>query len=293
MPENVVNCVLCGSSQSQLFDQRTFEAQPVENRLCSQCGLVFQSPRMTEAEAQIFYASQYRQLYQGSAEPSPKDLAVQASRADSLLKIVRKNVSNVNRHLDIGCSAGKLIFAFRESYGCQAIGVEPGDAYRNYATRSGFKIFPALQELIDEGEPRFDLVSLAHVLEHLPDPIRYLVDLRQQVLADRGWLLVEVPNLFMHDSFEVAHLFSFSAHSLRQVLQQAGFRPVQIIKHGQPRSRLLPYYLTALCQPILTDKNLPVRKEYGVSFKRSAGMFQRRVIQRLLPSLAWRKVADE
>ena len=77
MPENITHCPLCKHENSQLFDQRQFRGQPVQNRLCANCGLVFQSPRMTAAELDEFYAHEYRQVYQGEEGPTEKDLFVQ------------------------------------------------------------------------------------------------------------------------------------------------------------------------------------------------------------------------
>ena len=52
MPEDVRTCTLCGSDRSVQFDQRSFRGRKVFNRVCLNCGLVYQSPRMTEAESQ-------------------------------------------------------------------------------------------------------------------------------------------------------------------------------------------------------------------------------------------------
>jgi hypothetical protein len=58
------SCPLCGSQQSSHFDQRKFHDQPVTNRICNVCGLVYQSPRMTEGELASYYEREYRLEYQ-------------------------------------------------------------------------------------------------------------------------------------------------------------------------------------------------------------------------------------
>lgn len=289
MPETVNHCPLCAGNRSRLFDRRDFRGRSVVNRLCLACGLVYQSPRMTEAEAAEFYAAEYRRLYQGGEGPSAKDLAVQRARAESLLEFARRRISRLGRHLDIGCSAGLLLQKFSEEYGCQPAGVEPGDAYRAHARASGLPVYAALEEL--NGEARFDLVSMAHVLEHLPDPVGYLVRLRREFLAPQGWLMVEVPNLYCHDSFEVAHLFSFSARTLRQTLEKAGFRVIVLESHGRPRSDLLPYYLTALARPAEAQKEFRLRPERGAALKRRLGLLRRRLLARLFPRKAWIEIS--
>lgn len=289
MAETVQDCPLCGSTGSAPFDRRTFHGEVVTNRVCTRCGLVFQSPRKSDPELAEFYEAEYRRLYQGSEGPNPEDLAVQAGRARALLDFTKPLVERVERHLDIGCSAGLLLQNFQNAYHGQAMGVEPGAAYRAYAQAQGLKVYPSLDELRACGEETFDLVSLAHVLEHIPDPVGYLAAVCQQLLAEDGRLLVEVPNLYAHDSFEVAHLVAYSPQTLCQVLQKAGFEILAIQSHGRPRSALIPLYLTALARPSKPGQIFRLRPERGVRLKRRMGLFHRRLLARLLPGLAWRK----
>ena len=288
MPETVSSCPLCGGAQSALFDRRTFRGLPVINRICQACGLVFQSPRMTGAERSAFYSAEYRQLYQGGEEPDAKDLAVQEGRAEALLAFCQGRLPGVERYVDIGCSAGLLLEAFKRAYDCQVVGVEPGEAYREFARQSGLNVVATLDELNSSDPARFDLISLVHVLEHLPDPLNYLVNLRESLLEPDGWLLVEAPNLYAHDSFEVAHLVSFSAHTLRGTLNKAGFEVIALEAHGRPRSRLLPLYLTVLARPAKVPVPLQVQPEGNVRLKRRWGMLRRRLLERFFPGKVWR-----
>ncbi len=288
MPETIQNCPLCEGQTNSFFDQREFRGHQVINRICDDCGLVYQSPRMSSAELDDFYAAQYRQVYQGKAGPTPKDVFVQNGRADSLLNFIADADTGVARYLDVGCSTGLLLARFQERYACQVVGIEPGNAYRAYAEAQGLAVYPDFNALQSAGEARFDLISLAHVLEHLPDPVTFLVELRAEILASDGRLLIEVPNLFTHDSFELAHMTSFSAHTLRQILQKAGFDIVASKQHGQPRSEILPLYLTVLARPQKEQNlNYIVQPEQSVARKRKSGMFIRRVLQKIAPNKAW------
>ena len=290
MPETVNHCPLCSAPESRLFDQRTFREHPVTNRICASCGLVYQSPRMTEAELDDFYAAEYRTLYQGDEGPSRRDLVIQRGRAESLLHISRPYLAEARRHLDIGASAGILALRFQEHLQGTAVGIEPGQAYRDYAQSQGLAVYPTLEALEAEGPEPFDLVSMAHVLEHLPDPVGYLAHLRKNILAPGGLLLIEVPNLYAHNSFEVAHMAAFSPHTLRETVRKAGFSVQLLVRHGQPRSVVLPLYLTLLAKPrkgAAAPGVYAVRPERGVPLKRRLGFARRRLLQRLFPALAW------
>jgi hypothetical protein len=169
-------------------------------------------------------------------------------------------------------------------------GIEPGTTYRQYARSLGLQVYSSLVELQSAGLPSFNLVSMMHVLEHLPDPVEYLQNLRTHILEPDGWLLLEVPNLYGHDCFEVAHLLSFSAHTLGQVIQKAGYRIIQLRAHGQPRSQLIPLYLTLLAQPDNSPHYLS-KPDHFVHLKRQVGFFRRRLAERLAPNQAWIPIA--
>ncbi len=83
-------------------------------------------------------------------------------------------------------------------------------------------------------------------MEHLADPVTTLVRVRETLLAQNGWLLVEVPNLYAHDSLEPAHVSAFSPHTLEQLLLKTGYRVMRTWMHGQPRSEILQLYITML-----------------------------------------------
>ncbi len=290
MPETVTHCPLCNSDQSRLFDQRQFRGQTVTNRVCLNCGLVYQSPRMTEAESAEFYAAEYRRLYQGDEGPNAKDLAVQSARADSLYEFTHRHIAYITRHLDIGCSSGLLLQRFHDGFGSQPAGIEPGDAYRSHARGLGITVHASLDELKKSEPACFDLISMAHVLEHLPKPVEYLADLRETLLAPNGALLLEVPNLYAHDSFETAHLLSFSPRTLAATVEQAGYEILQLEAHGRPYSEIIPFYLTLLAKAKLQDGTVSLRREKLVSLKRRIGLLRRRVVSRLLPKKAWKNL---
>lgn len=293
MPEHVSLCPLCGHTDSALFDIRLFRGTEVRNRLCHRCGFVFQSPRMTPEELNHFYAHEYRVVYQGDAGPTGKDLMVQTHRAAHAAGLVAETKTHIRRHLDIGSSAGLLLQAFKTRFNCDITGIEPGEQYRQYAEKQGITTFASLEALEQAGAEKFDLVSMMHVLEHLPEPVRSLAEIRENFLEPDGLLLVEVPNLFGHDSFETAHMSAFSPHTLHETLKQAGYTISGMKAHGVPRSQILPLYLTVLATPVNRLPTGSVIPENFVPLKRRAAMLKRRALQRLRPNAAWLPMPKE
>jgi hypothetical protein len=287
-----VNCPLCQNETKARFDRRVVFGQAITNHICSRCGLVFMSPRMPETELEAFYEQEYRQLYQGSSEPNPKDLAVQQGRAEALLDFTHLKIEALSlprpfRHLDIGCSAGLLLEKFQEVFNSMPVGIEPGQAYRQFAQSRNLRVYASLEEVRQNDEKPFEFISLAHVLEHIPDPVHYLERLRLENHAKGGLLLVEVPNLYGHDCFEIAHLVSYSSHTLTQTLKKAGYQVQALQVHGRPRSLTLPLYITVLARAGQVANPGEILPETGVRRKRQAALFKRNIQTRLSPKKAW------
>lgn len=290
-----MTCLLCGSDQIEFFANVKSFGFPLNYDLCGNCGLVFQSPDASQAADPDFYAETYRQIYQSTEEPTAKDLWVQERRALSLTKILNTlNIDPPADILDIGASTGVLLHAFQKAYGSAVIGVEPGDAYRRHAEAGGITMFASVEDLLEDNPARFDLISMIHVLEHLPDPIGMLRVIRTKLLKESGILLLEVPNFYAHESYELAHLACYTPHTLQMVLRQAGYHVFFFHRHGFPRSSLLNLYLTLLAQPLPDDISLPpVTRDRMVGIKRRTGLLYRRAVHKLFPHKTWLPIQDE
>jgi hypothetical protein len=85
----------------------------------------------------------------------------------------------------------------------------------------------------------FDLITMFHTIEHLPNPIETLISLRSR-LNSSGKLVVETPNvddalitLYGCKSFEDytywgCHLYLFDENTLKDIAEKAGFKSIQI-----------------------------------------------------------------
>jgi 2-polyprenyl-3-methyl-5-hydroxy-6-metoxy-1,4-benzoquinol methylase len=261
---------------------------------CDTCGLISQSPEANQTTDPQFYTQSYRQIYQSSVDPTLKDLWVQERRALTLVSLLNTlRVDAPQRILDIGASTGLLLNTFREAFGSDVMGVEPGDAYRAHAEKQDIPMFASIEALIETNPAKFDLISMIHVLEHLPDPLGVLRMIRTELLKQSGILLLEVPNFYAHDSYELAHLACYTPHTLQQVLRQAGYHVFFFQRHGFPRSSLLNLYLTLMAQPLPGDVPLPpIKPDRMVRYKREVGLLYRRGVEKIFPDKAWLPLPD-
>jgi SAM-dependent methyltransferase len=243
---------------------------------------------MRATELNDFYQQGYRSLYQETEEPTKKDLIMQKERANKTLEMIREDVTRVDRHLDIGSSSGALLGATEEYFGCEGIGVEPGDEYRSFSIRLGYKAYPSI-DILPADTDLFDLISIMHVLEHFPDPVGSLRELREGYLNPHGFLLVEVPNLLEHEALEIAHLFAFTPSTLKETVRQAGFEPLWTKTHGSFRSPILNLYITLLAVPSDDPPGFEhIRsRPTGIKVRRNWGKLKSKLLTRFLPDWTW------
>ncbi len=280
---DVSKCPICGSPSRSPFESLSEGERTITYQLCSNCGTVFQSPRMTDSSLRSYYEAEYVTQHQHATGVTEKELRIQAGRARKLFQMLTSEISAVKRHLDIGSSTGNLMLAIKGAYGSEAIGIEPAEVYRAYCEARGLTVVPDLESL---SKSQFDLITMAHVLEHLPSPVDYLREIRENWLTDDGTLLVEVPNLYGHPSVEIPHLFCFSSGTLSYALARSGYEVIRMVRHGSPRSKLIPLYLTAIARPA-GDVRARKPGPRAVRFKRRFGMAWSRFASRVAPGLTW------
>ena len=218
-------CVVCRSPLSQF--QSAFEGGfALRYEACRRCGLVQMNPRPSDSWIAHFYEHDYRAV-SGDVD-AQVSAATAGPKADNLKGIIGIPPA---RHLDLGCSTGVLL----RTVGADVqVGIEPGSSHRETAAISGLEVHKSLDDLVSSDPPLFDLISLVHVLEHIADPIRLLETLRC-LLTSHGRLLVEVPNLPQHRSYEPGHLLAFTHRTLVSSLGAAGFAVDSVYFHNVPQ----------------------------------------------------------
>jgi 2-polyprenyl-3-methyl-5-hydroxy-6-metoxy-1,4-benzoquinol methylase len=139
-------------------------------------------------------------------------------------KLSRINTMNTRgrKLLDLGCGSGDFLLTCARD-GWKTSGMEP-IPYARLKAESKLKEFnTAIFKDIKDIDDSFDVISLWHVLEHVPDIETYLKFLKDHLNSD-GRILVAVPNFKSHDAryynshwaaYDVPrHLWHFSETSL-------------------------------------------------------------------------------
>lgn len=137
--------------------------------------------------------------------------------------------------LDFGCGRGSFLLAARH-LATSVAGIELQQDYRDLLAADGVSAHAGFEQL---GSSVFDVITLFHVLEHLPDPEAILKQTADR-LSGGGLLVVEVPHArdfllsgvdceaFRNFTLWSQHLVLHTRESLRRLLQLAGYRDIVI-----------------------------------------------------------------
>ena len=256
-----VPCPMCGSDGSNtLFyavDRLGLADGSFRLAECAECGLAFLSPRPEESQLGGYYPKTYWGGRQKGLKELLRAFEERAKEAYKLRAVEEAKLSPC-RIIDIGCGRGEFLALLRGK-GFEALGLEPGEeAARRGREEYGIEITHGTLGSARLPESSFGAATLWHVLEHLPDPLSALKEIRA-ALVPGGRLFVAVPDFgswqaerFREGWFGVdapRHLTHFTRGTLRAMLEKAGFRVGMVIEGG-------PRYETAmLVRSLFPDLN--------------------------------------
>ena len=119
------------------------------------------------------------------------------------LNLINSLQPNKGKILDVGAGTGQFLSVAKND-GWQTIGVEPSDKAKAIAKNKGVSFVEQTSELENHS---FDVISMWHVLEHVPDLDKQIKELKR-LLKPTGTLIIAVPNF---KSFDAKHYGKFWA----------------------------------------------------------------------------------
>ncbi len=209
-------CLLCKKTDFQIIskvDSKSLEKLLVG--LCDNCGLIQQIPPPTVKELRIYYSREYRVEYKQSYSPKPKHVYRASKTAKQRIKFLHKSNICTGTLLDVGAGGGEFTYLAQRSR-FKSKGIEPNIGYSEYA-RNEYAC-NVITANIDNIEGKYNVVTIFHVLEHLPNPVKAFEKFNS-LLEGHGVLFVEVPWIETNDAsphsiFFKAHIVYFSIETL-------------------------------------------------------------------------------
>ncbi len=172
-------CSLCNSAKIFAVDVRHNLFK------CHGCGCIFDNPRPTFGEIEEFYSRE-----------SQYDSWLREERGRDALWLRRtrmvKRFKSTGALLDIGTGIGQFLHFARDHF--QVEGTEVSESAINIAKEKyDLDLEKGQVEDIDFGDRRFDVITLFHVLEHVPNP-SLVIKKCYSLLTPNGVLIIAVPN---------------------------------------------------------------------------------------------------
>ena len=171
----------------------------------------------------------YDHLVQGEAVGCPTFVT-----ASKVLSMVLKTGFAHKSWLDVGSGSGHLVER-AEKMDFDASGIEPGGWGQIAANRKGIRIAQGFLGENLSGR-KYSIISATDVVEHVPDPIRFL-SLMSSHMEEDGILIISIPCI---ESFEAkifglnwsmlsppTHRHFFTKKSLNIAINKAGLRPLE------------------------------------------------------------------
>jgi SAM-dependent methyltransferase len=223
---------------------------------CQKCGFRFTNPRPGKEKLGSYYESDNYISHANSAN-SLVNFVYKLARTFTLrwkYKLITR-IKSRGLILDYGCGTGEFL-GFCKDKGWRITGVEPNDKARQQAIElTGQKIFSRLSSMVT---PKFDVITLWHVLEHIPDLNQTFAELKS-LLDTAGYMLIAVPNSESHDAhlfkqhwaaYDVPrHLYHFTRKSMNKLVANHGMKVVDVIP-----MKLDSYYVSLLSNKIKFGK---------------------------------------
>ncbi len=225
-------CPVCGQREAIVASRKSRRGEPLLTVSCQHCGLYRNDPLPTSEELRRYHEVEYRESYKGIRDPKARNVYRSARLARHRLQQIGGRLPDGARILDVGSGSGEWLAALQQA-GHRVSGVEPDPYYGEYARRQyGVEVETAGILDLQRPENSFDVITLFHVLEHLPDPLAALLKFRGW-LRPGGLLIIEVPNTnCRHQNpagrFHPAHVIGFTSESLDYAARESGWERIEL-----------------------------------------------------------------
>ncbi|HYE54968.1 MAG TPA: class I SAM-dependent methyltransferase [Chitinophagaceae bacterium] len=200
-----INCPVCDSAKSKVYERFGSELQYTYVK-CSNCGMIYQSPR--PKYNQHFIDAAYASYYQYAENLQLNDLTEIRESSVGMFKREIEYIAQYDKKrtavLDIGSGMGTFLYAAKPLYK-EAVGLDVSQQMASFVEKHlGVKVY--VQQFEEFTYPaKFSLIHMSHVIEHVPDPNKWLRKAKEMLDQD-GILVINVPNKFSF-GFRMQHLF--------------------------------------------------------------------------------------
>lgn len=175
------------------------------------------------------------------------------------LNLINSQSPSKGKILDIGTGTGDFL-AIAKSNGWETVGFEPSKKAKTIAQQKGVTFVKETSELSDNS---IDVITMWHVLEHVPDPSAQIKELKR-LLKPNGTIIIAVPNFNSYDAkiygdfwaaYDVPrHLWHYSKTSIKLLFEKEKLELKKILP-----MKFDAFYVCLLSEKYKTGKMNPIK----------------------------------
>jgi len=236
----VPKCRLCGEQEKH----QTIRAPSVYGGTskhkfweCACCDAIYLDPILSEEEEKLFYLKEFEGFMSSRVgdhrDWTNADLhkSTNQDQVARRLPYIEKYLSSKTNLLEIGCSSGFMLDAFR-SKGVNCVGVEPSGEFSEYLVQNGHCVHSSIDDIEDQ---TFDVICHFFVFEHIADPCLFL-EKSMKMLNEGGIIIAEIPcandpltSVYKIDAFEkfywsIAHHYYYTKTSMMYLMNKLAYK---------------------------------------------------------------------
>lgn len=262
MKLTAIACPVCTSAHYQTahtcrIEKKDFPFHLKELNLvrCLGCGLLYANPRLCLDEEESkkaygadYFGSAYMRFYGGHEEEKESQTN---EGFPERLELIEKFIKR-GRLLEMGCASGAFL-GFARSRGWEVFGVEISP-YASDIARKKFDLHVVTGDFkkADFQNNFFDAVVCSDILEHIEDPVDFLLSIRK-ILKDNGMVYIATPNaaslyyrvfgllnLLNRKNYFLLpyHIVHYSPKTLKILLEKTGFELAYcVLSNSKPLAR--------------------------------------------------------
>lgn len=204
--------------------------------------------RYYESEDYISHTDNKRSIFE-KAYHFVKSIALK-----NKLNLINSEQSQKGKILDIGAGTGDFLLTAKND-GWNVIGVEPSERAKNIAKQKGISFVEEISELENNS---FDVITMWHVLEHVPNLELQIQELKR-LLKPTGTLIIAVPNFKSFDAkhygefwaaFDVPiHFWHFSKKAIKTLFEKVDMKLEKVLP-----MKFDSFYVSLLSEKYKTGK---------------------------------------
>ena len=152
------------------------------------------------------------------------------------LNLINSFSFETKKLLDIGCGTGDFLQTAKQN-NWNVSGIEPNQSARNIANKKTNNSVFDTEQLLKFEVHNFDVITLWHVLEHLPDLENQMIVFKK-LLKPNGTLIIAVPNYESYDAkyykqfwaaYDVPrHLWHFNKESISKLVSKQFMEVIKV-----------------------------------------------------------------